>query len=216
MELADAHELRGRLGTLPQELYNLIFDFVFTAEPGAREITVPRSLQREMNAKQRARRMKAAATRRQDLKLMNISQATRARYAKSYYCDRVVFLEESDWSCKHLELGTNVVTWLEMLNQDHRAMIYDVTLVMPTALRIGETLRGRKKTTQPYELRWWASDQLQFSVEYSSSFSSDWAANYWVVSESKGKGYVEELESKVVLYRKQGKWTVWHDGSYFL
>lgn len=128
---SDTMELRARLADLPQELYDTIFDFTFTAEPGIRyldrfspdctELCNARPLFRVPDS----------------VHLLHVDRTSRNQFARSYYGgDEAVFVAAyfsggQEYSCH----SSTCCNWLESLPPDHRAMIRDVRFA----------LAGRKK-----------------------------------------------------------------------
>lgn len=87
-------QLRQHLGGLPQELYDAIFDTVFTAKPGRRTIN---------------NQYKPPAE-------LQVSRATRKQFAKSYYSDSAYFKMSSAYNLCHLGCEfSRCSKWLESL-----------------------------------------------------------------------------------------------------
>lgn len=98
-----AEDLRVRLETLPQELYDEIYDITFTAEHGMRPIGTKPGL----------------ALHRAHLKFLQIDPASRTSYAKSYYGKGASFRM----------LNGVLIDWLKSLPSAHRVLLQDVVLV---------------------------------------------------------------------------------------
>lgn len=104
----DADELRLGLESLPQELYDQIYNAVFTAPPG------------ERNLSKRNKCNNIA----EGLKLLQISHATREKYAASYFGDGGEFLIEDCW------VGASMfVAWLRSIAAAHRALLWKIIIV---------------------------------------------------------------------------------------
>lgn len=131
VELDSNDEMRRRIGALLRELYDLIHDAVFTIEKGSREISRLGAYKYELFPAALTRRKKASAARYEDLKFLAISRVTRAQYAKSYYGAKIVVLKESD---QLFGTETTTVAWLKSLPKEHRAMVRDITTVIPQPL----------------------------------------------------------------------------------
>lgn len=107
----DSEQLRHGLESLPQELYDQIYNAVFTARPGVRQIDG------------------LLGTFRRDMKFLHVSSATRALYAKTYYGQGATFEVHGRFAWAQDELQQ----WLYLLPPDHRALLQRVTVVERTA-----------------------------------------------------------------------------------
>lgn len=109
-------ELRSTLETLPQEIYDQIFEAVFTAPPGTRDLTGGSNHNAYL----------------QDFNLLRISRETRALYAKSYYGNQSCFYFKNHNSYMGWVHSTfRVRSWLKLLPEAHRALLQEVVMARP-------------------------------------------------------------------------------------
>lgn len=101
-----------RMGRLPQELYNEIFEDVFTARTGVRNLT----------------KNKRDSHYYLDFKLLHVSRASRALYASTYYGNKSTFQFDTALynSTSFQHDTTRLHSWLKMLPELHRALLYEV------------------------------------------------------------------------------------------
>lgn len=114
-------ELHSALDTLPQEIYDQIYEAVFTASPGNRDLTKYTDM--------------PVLSYLQDFKLLHISRETRALYAKSYYGNQSCFRIKSH-SYNGVDFShhtTRVHSWLKLLPEAHRALLHEVVMVRTMA-----------------------------------------------------------------------------------
>lgn len=108
MAIPEADELQVRLDSLPQELYDQIFDAVFTAAPGERILS---------------KRNKCSII-AEGLKLLRISRATREKYATTYFGHGAEFVLErcavQQWVHEN---------WYKSLAPAHMSLLQKVTVV---------------------------------------------------------------------------------------
>lgn len=99
--------IRASVRLLPQELQDMIYDFVFTAPSGPIELTD-----------------RSSHTIRTSLKLLSISRASRATYATSYYSREHIFRANMFmWS-----IGP-MTEWVNSLPSTHRAVLSKISLM---------------------------------------------------------------------------------------
>ncbi|CZT19487.1 uncharacterized protein RCC_05338 [Ramularia collo-cygni] len=98
-----ADQLRAGLETLPQELFDSIGEYTFTAQPGTRSISTK----------------SGRATHRAHLKLLQVDSATRNLYAQSYYGQGAIIRLMTD----------DNVSWLNSLSAGHAALLRDFVFV---------------------------------------------------------------------------------------
>lgn len=121
--------VRARLDKLPQELYDKIYDFTFSAEPGNRYLDcfVDPSYRPSKDG------MRPLFQKPDSIHLLHVDRASRKQFARSYYGGSgAVFI--SPWISKSVISGPPHDTchiWLSSLPKDHRAMIRDVRIVLP-------------------------------------------------------------------------------------
>lgn len=104
-------ELRRRLFTLPQELHDAVYDLVFTAQPGERVITPTTKPPSELQ----------------------VSRATRAKYAQSYYGNGSSFcfphyIYDADWP----NADDYFTYWARCVDKQHKPMIAKLTVIRNT------------------------------------------------------------------------------------
>lgn len=115
----DPERLRAALEGLPQELYDQIYIATFTAHSRIRNLS---SLKR--------------ATYCKDFGLLQVSHASRVLFAATYYGNLSRFRFDSTPCPAHLPPGwwptsSRAISWLKMLPEAHRTMLYEVILSRP-------------------------------------------------------------------------------------
>ncbi|KAF2166093.1 hypothetical protein M409DRAFT_23820 [Zasmidium cellare ATCC 36951] len=125
MATDDSAELRARLETLPQELYDQIYDFTFTAEPCVpyldRLNLCPLVLPCE--APKLGRPLLQKSNR---VKLLHVDRTSRHKFAQSFYGgEGAAFVAER----RLFDLLETICFWLRSLPLDHQAMILDVRAI---------------------------------------------------------------------------------------
>ncbi|CZT15458.1 uncharacterized protein RCC_01314 [Ramularia collo-cygni] len=96
--------MRERLEDLPQELYDQIYKTVFTAPPGVRNMHNGDGV---------------------NTRLLQISRASRALYAKSYYGAGADFVFTSEMYLYH----STMLSWIQVLPAEHLEYIERITMI---------------------------------------------------------------------------------------
>lgn len=119
--------MRQRLESLPQELYDQIYNLTFTAEPGERKIRQSQRLGYHVLS---GRQIKTGGESgrpfcgHDSIKLFLIDRASSRLFAKSYYGGRgAVFTLNGNFDCRR---------WLQDLSHEHRQMPQDIRVVVST------------------------------------------------------------------------------------
>lgn len=116
--------LRDLMQTLPQELYDEIFDMTFTADAGVRKLNTA-------TKKRVLGKFSSGSTGWRDLyfysnvaaafpAVLHVNRSTRAQFAKSYY-GQGAFVAVHDRQVAR--------DWVEILPPDHRSLVRDVSVV---------------------------------------------------------------------------------------
>lgn len=108
-EKSEVDKLRAGLETLPQELYDMIYNAVFTAAPGFRNLSKHHK-----------------KTYRRDFNLLHVSHHSRALFASSYYGNQSRFHFVHWMHYSHDTVRPH--SWLAMLPGAHRALVFEVCL----------------------------------------------------------------------------------------
>ncbi|EME78301.1 uncharacterized protein MYCFIDRAFT_212354 [Pseudocercospora fijiensis CIRAD86] len=105
-------QLGELLQTLPQELFDKIYDLTFTAEPGLRDLGDIIGEDQGLTCRRRYRGQQflGADTRA----LLQVDRASRAKFASSYYGEGSVFLAHSHFAAS---------TWSDSVDPQHRRLI---------------------------------------------------------------------------------------------
>ncbi|CAK3924881.1 Hypothetical predicted protein [Lecanosticta acicola] len=110
--MSSAEDLARLLLTLPQELYDEIYAWTFTANPGTRTIRraeTGRNIRKDMSGTSNQTKI--------NRNLLFVSRATRAQFAASYY---------GGFGAKFLVDRELVIKWLHTLPEEHRDMFRQV------------------------------------------------------------------------------------------
>lgn len=118
--------LRRSMNTLPQELWDSIYDHVFTAPPGVR------ILQRTAFAYSKHLLLDGPVTHVSDhLHLLHVSNHSRELYARTYYAARFVTLFIGSFSrkgCRRYSYSDRLARWLESIPEAHRSLIREIII----------------------------------------------------------------------------------------
>lgn len=131
-------ELRARLGSLPQEIYDDIYNLTFTAESGARIISYKLAdcsvVMRPTHRMDESKRFCG----RDSISLFLVDRASHTRFAKSYYGDMGAFFVFMD--CRKMS------EWFRSLQPKHRNMLRSLKCVVFESFarcHCGTVVRGR-------------------------------------------------------------------------
>lgn len=100
-----AAEIRNGLTFFPQEIFDQIYDYVFTAPSGTRNLSDTAQVRRDYN-------------------LLHIDKTTRAMFAKSYYSTVFEMLADP-----HDGTGKILLSWLRILPEAHRVLVQKVIFI---------------------------------------------------------------------------------------
>ncbi|KAF7193935.1 hypothetical protein HII31_04825 [Pseudocercospora fuligena] len=109
---AKPRELSELMQTLPQELFDDIYNLTFTAEPGLRDLgrICSHNWGRSFVRYHRGQQFLGADTRA----LLQVDRASRAKYASSYYGEGSIFIAHTAYAA---------MTWMHSVAPEHRSLI---------------------------------------------------------------------------------------------
>lgn len=132
-------ELEHRMSTLPQEIYDEIYDLVFTVEPGERVITPATKPPAQLQ----------------------VSRAIRAQYAKSYYGNgssfRYNYTQYEDKCTRKIRYLTALFT---SVDKQHLQSIQQLTVVVKTDTAAASEQREEERS---YHEFWFNVDEPELS-----------------------------------------------------
>lgn len=101
-------EIRRGLESLPQALYDMVYEHVFTAPPGDRFITDPKLRMQDEG--------RAGLDVRKATRLLHVSTASRNLYATTFYGPNAVLKVHTR------KIGANIMVrnWLQSIPEEHR------------------------------------------------------------------------------------------------